>query len=171
MLIIVSFVVHPFFGAEDVCYIACMLYMPQDGLEIPISGQKSMPYQEKWPPRPGAAPPEAPKIWGTGAYNTIIFGTTHDDDLCIQYIFFCRVLGPLQYFYLNISDEGRHMAMMLKKQRPKLSTSSPGNGHLRLWPPRPGAAPPEAPKIWGTEPTALCSSKRARAAAVARLEL
>ena len=28
--------------------------------------------------RPGAAPPEAPKIWGTGAYNTIIFGTTHD---------------------------------------------------------------------------------------------
>ena len=86
-----------------------------------------MLYKEKWPSRPGAAPPEAPKIWGTRAYNTIIFGTTHD--LCIQYIFFCRVLGPLQYFYLNISDEGRHMAMMLKKQKPKLSTSSPGNGH------------------------------------------
>ena len=26
-----------------------------------------------WPPRPGAAPPEAPKIWGTGAYNTMLF--------------------------------------------------------------------------------------------------
>ena len=39
-----------------------------------------MLYQEKWPPRPEAAPPEAPKNWGnlTGAYNTIIFGTTHD---------------------------------------------------------------------------------------------
>ena len=30
-----------------------------------------MLYQEKWPPRPGAAPPEAPKIWGTGAYTTL----------------------------------------------------------------------------------------------------
>ena len=35
-----------------------------------------MLYQEKWPPRPEAIPPEAPKIWGTRAYNTIIFGTT-----------------------------------------------------------------------------------------------
>ena len=42
-----------------------------------------MLYQEMWPRRPGAAPPEAPKNWGTGAYNTIIFGTTHD--LCILY--------------------------------------------------------------------------------------
>jgi len=32
-----------------------------------------MLYQEKWPPRPGAAPPEAPKIWGTGAYSTMLF--------------------------------------------------------------------------------------------------
>ena len=32
-----------------------------------------MPYQEKWPPRPGAAPPEAPKNWGTGAYSTVLF--------------------------------------------------------------------------------------------------
>ena len=51
-----------------------------------------MLYQEKWPLRPGAAPPEAPKIWGTGAYNTIIFGTTymnHDYDrdlyICIRH--------------------------------------------------------------------------------------
>ena len=94
-----------------------------------------MPYQEKWPPRPAAAPPEAPKIWGTGAYNTIIFGTT--PDLCA-------------YIYINISDEGRHMAMMLKKQKPTFYSSPAGNGYLRLWPPRPGAAPPEAPKIWGT---------------------
>ena len=37
-----------------------------------------MLHRETGPPRPGAAPPEAPKIWGTGAYNIITFGTTHD---------------------------------------------------------------------------------------------
>ena len=46
-----------------------------------------MLYQaETGPQRPGAATPEAPKIWGTGAYNTIIFGGTTarlHDDLCI----------------------------------------------------------------------------------------
>ena len=50
--------------------------------------------------------------------------------------------------YQTKVEHGRDTS--LKKQKPKLSTSSPGNGHLRLWPLRPGAAPPEAPKIWGT---------------------
>ena len=61
-----------------------------------------MPYLEKWPPRPGAAPPEArkfgAKIWGTGAYNTIIFGTSTTHDLCNIYMY---------------QLEGRHMAMII----------------------------------------------------------
>ena len=55
-------------------------------------------YQEKWPPRPEAAPPEAPQIWGTGAYNTIIFGTTHD--LCIH-----TSWPPRKYYFF-----GQHLS-------------------------------------------------------------
>jgi len=50
------------------------------------------------------------------------------------------------------------MAMMLKKQKPKAL----GNGHLRLWPPRP-ERPRRRLRTFGVqlqEPTALCSSKK-----------
>ena len=62
------------------------------------------------------------------------------------------------------------MITLLKKQKPKLLQESwkraCGYGLRSLERPRRGRQ-----KIGVQEPTALCSSKRARAAAVARLEL
>ena len=62
---------------------------PNKGVEIyAISGKVA---SAAWSGPAGGA-----KIWGTGAYNTIIFGTTHD--LCNIYMY---------------QLEGRHMAMII----------------------------------------------------------